>query len=56
MDFGYISNYWLKALVFEYEHIKAKRDTLNERLSEIKKDMDRMKPTEKISEHAGDER
>ena len=34
----------LKALVFEYEHVKAKRDALNERLSEIKKDMEGMIP------------
>ena len=30
----------LKALAFEHEHVKAKRDALNERLSKIKKDMD----------------
>ena len=46
----------LKALVFEYEHVKAKRDALNERLSKIKEDMDRMKLAKEISEHAGDER
>ena len=42
----------IKALVFEYEFVKAKRDALNERLSRIKMDMDRMKPAKKISERA----
>ena len=41
---------------FEYEYVKAKMDALNERLSRIKKDMDRMKRTKKASERAGDER
>ena len=45
----------IKALAFEYEHVKAKRDALNERLSRIKMDMDRMKLAKEISEHAGDE-
>ena len=40
----------IKALAFEYEHVKAKRDALNERLSRIKEDMDRVKPR-KGSEH-----
>ena len=46
----------IKALVFEYEFVKAKRDALNERLSKIKEDMNRMKLAKEISEHAGDER
>ena len=46
----------LKALAFEYEHVKVKRDTLNEKLSKIEKDMDQMKQTKKNSEHAEDER
>ena len=37
----------LKALAFEYEHVKVKRDALNERLSRIKKDMDWMKLAKK---------
>ena len=45
----------LKALTFEYEHVKAKRDALNERLSKIEKGMDQMKRTKKSLEHAGDE-
>ena len=46
----------LKALAFEYEHVKVKRDALNERLSKIKKEMDQMKQTKKNSEHAEDEK
>ena len=34
--------------IFEYEFVKAKRDALNERLSRIKMDMDRMKLAKKI--------
>ena len=46
----------LKALAFEHEHVKAKRNALNERLSKIKKDMDQMKQMKKTSERAEDER
>ena len=42
----------IKALVFEYEFVKAKRDALNERLSRIKMDIDRMKRMKKASERA----
>ena len=37
----------LKALEFEYEYVKAKRDALNERLLRIKRDMDRTKLAKK---------
>ena len=42
----------LKALALEYEYVKAKRDALNERLSRIKTDIDRMKRMKKTSERA----
>ena len=44
----------LKALAFEHEHVKAKRDALNERLSKIEKDVDQMKRMKKTSEQADD--